>query len=89
MPFGHHCEFEDFAHCVRVMRGKVRNPDGWCASLMRETERRCAHREKAVELPAEKAGLFARLFGRPAPAPSYALDVVATDGCKATVETKR
>lgn len=78
MPFGHRCEFEDFAHCVRVMRGKVQNPDGWCASLMRETERRCADR---------KVGLFARLFGRPAP--SYSLDVVATDGCKATVETQR
>lgn len=76
MPFGHDCEFRDFAHCVRVMRGRARDPEAWCAALMRETEERCRRR-----------GLFARLFSR---AGSWAsLDAVGTDGCKATVETRK
>lgn len=52
MPFGHNCEYENFEACVTQMKGKVDNPEGYCASLMRETEEKCRgksmHNEKCV-----------------------------------------
>lgn len=48
MPFGSNCEFPDFAACVNAMTGKVVNPEGYCATLQRETEDAC----KTVPHPA-------------------------------------
>ena len=49
MPFGHNCEHADFDSCVRTMTGKVDDPKGYCASLMRETEDKCKKQQNADE----------------------------------------
>lgn len=41
MPFGHNCEHENHEACVRMMTGKVDDPDAFCADLRRRTEGRC------------------------------------------------
>ena len=38
MPFGDRCEHKDFKSCVSTMRGKVDDPEAFCADLMRRTE---------------------------------------------------
>ena len=40
MPFGPNCEYKSFADCKRAHAGK-KNPDGYCAELMRSTEEHC------------------------------------------------
>ena len=47
MPFGHNCEHSDFDSCVRTMTGKVDDPKGYCAALMRQTEHMC--KERAIK----------------------------------------
>ena len=39
MPFGTKCEHKDFKSCVSTMRGQVKDPEGFCADLMRRTEK--------------------------------------------------
>jgi hypothetical protein len=41
MPFGSSCEFADFDACVAANQDKE-SPDGYCATLMTETEAACA-----------------------------------------------
>lgn len=54
MPFGTRCEFPDFDACVATMQGKVDDPEGFCAKLMRETEAGCAAKARLIELNKER-----------------------------------
>lgn len=54
MPFGHNCEHPNFDSCVRTMTGKVEDPKGFCAALMRATESMCKHRKDQTDRQPEK-----------------------------------
>jgi hypothetical protein len=41
MPFGSDCEFKDFAACVAHYKGKVEDPDAYCAVIQDKTEGHC------------------------------------------------
>ena len=43
MPFGHNCEFKDFAACVRKT-----GSDRICGALMRDTEDKCRRKRAAL-----------------------------------------
>lgn len=65
MPFGHNCEHANFAACVQAMTGKVGNPHGFCAALMRETEEKCRAKEQQQRAITRYVGLGAvmQVFG--------------------------
>jgi ClpP class serine protease len=44
MPFGHNCEFKDFASCVRKT-----GSDRICGALLRDTEDKCRRKRAALE----------------------------------------
>lgn len=95
MPFGNKCEFPNFDACVRKMKGKVDDAEGYCAQLMRDTEESCKagmkkHGDHAYR---ETHGRYSRklptvvpafISTRPSPGnPTKAVEVIIRDSADA------